>query len=249
MVELVEKNCITGYDTVAMNSMTPALAGHRGPRGDILLELKKSQPATAKELAALLGVSANAVRRHLKELEAEGLVLYAREQRGTGAPTHAYRLSDDGDALFPKQYVQALNDILTFIARSSGREAVRKMFANRFRAQAGQLRSELADATLQQKAEAVVRLLSQQGYMAAWSEDAGTVRLAQHNCAVRAAAEQFPEICDAEADFLREIFDSEVKRDFYIPEGCNSCQYSIGRESEMTPEVERAAEEVPQEGA
>ncbi|UCG86289.1 MAG: HTH domain-containing protein [Gemmatimonadota bacterium] len=224
-----------------MNAITPGLAGHKGPRGDILVELKRAQPATAKELAVAFGVSTNAVRRHLKELEAEGLVVYAREQRGTGAPTYTYRLSEDGEALFPTQYGQALTDVLSFIARSDGRDAVRKMFADRFRAHAEQLRRELADATLQEKVEAVVRLLSQQGYMAAWSEEAGTVKLAQHNCAVRAAAEQFPEICAAEADFLREILESEVKRDSYIPEGCNSCQYSISREAEVTSAPEAPA--------
>ena len=230
-----------------MNAMTPGLAGHKGPRADIMVELKRRQPATAKQLAGVLGVSANAIRRHLKELEAEGLVVYAREQRGTGAPTYAYRLSEDGDALFPKQYGQALTDVLSFIAQSNGREAVRQMFADRFRAHAEQLRSELADATLQQKVEAVVRLLSQQGYMAAWSEEAGTVKLAQHNCAVRAAAEQFPEICAAEVDFLREILESEVRRDSYIPEGCNSCQYSISQEAALTSSSESAANSPRQE--
>ena len=41
------------------------------------------------------------------------------------------------------------------------------------------------------------------------------------------AAEQFPEICAAEAEFLREVLQSDVTRDQYIPDGCNSCQYSI----------------------
>jgi DeoR family suf operon transcriptional repressor len=210
-----------------MNPITPGLAGHKGPRGDILLELKKAQPATAKELADVFGVSANAIRRHLKELEAEGLVVYGREQRGTGAPTYTYRLSENGEALFPTQYSEALKHALTFIAQSSGRDKVREMFAERFKAYSEQLRTELTDATLEQKIEAVVKLLSQQGFMAAWSDESGEVRLAQHNCAVRDAAEQFPEICAAEADFLREILESEIKRDSYIPEGCNSCQYSI----------------------
>jgi DeoR family suf operon transcriptional repressor len=116
-----------------MDAMTPGLTGHKGLRGEILLEIKRSQPVTAKRLADIFGVSANAVRRHLKELEAEGLVEYGREQRGTGAPTHTYRLSLRGEGLFPTQYGETLTDVLSFIAQTNGREAVREMFAERFR--------------------------------------------------------------------------------------------------------------------
>ncbi|UCD23616.1 MAG: HTH domain-containing protein [Gemmatimonadota bacterium] len=230
-----------------MNPITPGLAGHKGPRGDILLKLKKAQPATAKELADVFGISANAIRRHLKELEAEGLVVYGREQRGTGAPTYTYRLSENGEALFPKQYSEALRHALTFIAQNSGREKVREMFAERFRNYSEQLRTELVDATLEEKVEAVVKLLSQQGFMAAWSDESGEVRLAQHNCAVRDAAEQFPEICAAEADFLREILESEIKRDSYIPEGCNSCQYSISPVVSLSGPQDGASSDAKQE--
>jgi len=210
-----------------MTPMTPGLAGHKGLRGDILLELKRAQPLTAAELAVRFAVSANAVRRHLKELEAEGLITWKRDQRGTGAPTHCYRLTAGGEALFPTQYGEALTDVLAFIAQRSGREAVRDFFAQRFRTHAERLRVELAHASLEEKVAAVVELLSGQGFMAAWTVEADGLQLAEHNCAVRAAAEQFPEICAAEADFLREVLQSDLERNSYIPDGCNACQYTI----------------------
>jgi len=210
-----------------MAAMTPGLAGQRGLRGEILLELKKSQPVTAKELAGVFDVSANAIRRHLKELEAEGLVRYARENRGTGAPTYAFSLSDNGEALFPTQYGEVLADVLELVARNGGRQAIREMFAERFREQADRIRAELPEASLEQKVEAVATFLSDQGFMAAWSNGQDSLTLAEHNCSVRSAAEQFPEICAAEAEFLREVLQADVKRNTYIPEGCNACQYSI----------------------
>jgi DeoR family suf operon transcriptional repressor len=230
-----------------MDAITPGLAGHRGLRGEILLQLKKAQPITAKELGDSFGVSANAVRRHLKELEAESLVVYGREQRGTGAPTYMYRLSENGEGLFPTQYGEALSDILSLVAQSNGRDAVREMFAERFRGQAEKIRTDLADATLEEKLAALVELLSQQGFMAAWSTESGELKLAQHNCAVRTAAERFPEICAAEADFLREVLQSEIQRDSYIPEGCNACEYSIGLGAADSAGLENAADELPQE--
>ena len=58
------------------------LPGYRGLRGDVLVALKKAQPLTAKELGLRFGVTPNALRRHLKELELEGVVRYRREIRG-----------------------------------------------------------------------------------------------------------------------------------------------------------------------
>lgn len=210
-----------------MLQTNPALAGHKGLRGDILVELKRAQPLTTKELADRFAVSANAIRRHLKELEAKGLLMYSREQRGTGAPTHAFRLSESGEQLFPTQYGEALTDVLAYVAQTNGRDAVREVFSERFRGHADRLQAELADATIEEKIDAVVDFLNQQGFMAAWTVEDNQLRLAEHNCAMRDVAEQFPEICQAEIQFLRDVLQSDIHRYSYIPDGCNACQYVI----------------------
>jgi DeoR family suf operon transcriptional repressor len=230
-----------------MNPISRGLAGLRGLRGEILLELKKSQPLTASDLAATFAVSANAVRRHLKELEVEELVAYGREQRGSGAPTYAFRLTKHGEALFPKQYGDALKDVLDFVAESQGRDEVQRIFADRFKVHTERLRVQLAGATLEERLQAVTELLSNQGYMAEWSEEDGTLLLTEHNCAVKSAAEWFPEICAAEAEFLQDILETNVQRDMHISQGCNSCLYSIDMRSAL-PEAsaQRGKDEEPQ---
>lgn len=210
-----------------MERLSPGLAAHKGLRGQLLLALKRTQPLTASELAEQFDVSANAVRRHLKELETAGLVQYRREQRGQGAPTFAYRLTADGEELFPKRYDEALTDVLAFVAEESGREEVRRIFAERFRSQARQLQAQLTGAPLEERIDAVVDLLSSQGFMAEWSREAGTIRIDEHNCAVHAAAARFPEICAAEVEFLADVLGAEVSRAAYIPDGCNSCGYLV----------------------
>src|SRR5437016_14588707 len=108
------------------------LTAHKGLRAEILLALKRTQPLTAKQLAHQLGVSVNAVRHHLKELEAEALVTYGREQRGVGAPTFAYRLSPQGEALFPKRYEETLTAVLERLAARQGRGAAVEMLEEHF---------------------------------------------------------------------------------------------------------------------
>ena len=76
-----------------MEDVVGALGGFRGVRADLLVALKKAQPVTAGELGEQFGLTANALRRHLKALEEDGLVRYRREVRGVGAPVYAYSLT------------------------------------------------------------------------------------------------------------------------------------------------------------
>lgn len=206
-----------------------ALAGHRGLRGQVLLEVKKSQPITAKQLSSVFGVSANAVRRHLKELELEGLVRFGREQHGLGAPAFAYRLTEGGEALFPNGYRDALTELLRYVEEKEGRAAVVAMFEARYAELTRRLQAELAVAPRERRLEVVAQVMSDAGYMADWSEADGAFRLAEHNCAIRAVVQRFPEVCAVEEKFLREVLGAEVvERQAHIASGCNACEYVIG---------------------
>lgn len=210
-----------------MQTRSPHLSAHKGLRADILLELKRGQPLTAKQLAEKLSVSANAIRHHLKELEAESLIVYGREQRGVGAPTYAYRLSEAGEALFPRAYEETLTQLLERVADKAGRPAAVELFEDHYRELTRKLLAQLDGAGESERVDLVARLMNEQGYMADWQESAGTFRLAEHNCAIRAVAERFPEVCAAEEKFLRDVLGAAVERRSHITSGCNACEYSI----------------------
>ncbi len=210
-----------------MDSTLPQLAAHKGLRGEILLQLKHAQPLTAKQLAEKLGVSPNAIRHHLKELEADRLILYGREQRGVGAPTYAYRLSVDGEGLFPRRYEETLTELLAHVAEKAGRQAALDMFEQHYAELTRKLCAELAGAPVAERVEAVSRVMSEAGYMAEWGEVGGSFRLSEHNCAIRAVAERFPEVCAAEEKFLQQVLGAAVERRAHIVSGCNACEYAI----------------------
>ena len=200
---------------------------YRGPRGDILMELKLRPRLTAKELAERLGLSLNAVRHHLKELEAEDLIAYDREQRGVGAPVFTYGLSPSGERLFPRRYETLVTDVLAGLADSAGRSAVVGAMEDRYATLTRRLLADLADASAEERVARVTRILTEEGYMAEFVQSEGTLTLKEHNCAIRAAAEKFPEICEAEARFLSQVLVADVERRSHILTGCGSCDYSI----------------------
>jgi predicted ArsR family transcriptional regulator len=51
--------------------------------------------------------------------------------------------------------------------------------------------------------------------------------LIEHNCAIPAVAERFPEICAAEAKFLAAVLGAEVQRQGHILSGCSACEYRV----------------------
>jgi DeoR family suf operon transcriptional repressor len=205
----------------------PAILGHKGVRGAVLVELKKARRLTAKDLAARLDISLNAVRHHLKELEAEALVEYERQHRGVGAPAFAYRLTSAGEELFPRRYEATLSDLLDHMVEREGRAGAVAALEARYAALTRRLQQELAGASPAERMAAVARLLTDDGYMAEADASSGNGRLIEHNCAVQAVAERFPEICAAEARFLSAVLGAEVKRQEHILSGCSACEYRV----------------------
>jgi predicted ArsR family transcriptional regulator len=197
--------------------------GYRGVRAAVLLELKKAESLSTKELASRLGVSLNAVRHHLKDLEQQQLVEYRRERRGVGAPTLAYRLAPAGQALFPRGYETMLLSLLNAVVRAEGRGRAVAMLEEQFAFAAERVEQELAGAGADERLAAVARVLSEQGYMA----EASNGGLIEHNCAVQEVAKQFPEICEAEARFLSAVLQADIRRERHILSGCTACEYRV----------------------
>ncbi len=201
--------------------------GLKGVRGLVLVELKRGSRLTAKELASRLGISLNAVRHHLKELEADALVEYQRQHRGVGAPTFAYRLSLAGEGLFPRRYEATLTELLDHVVEREGRATAVAVLEARYAALTRRLQGELVGATPAQRMAAVTQLLSDEGYMAEGTTSAATGTLIEHNCAIQAVAQRFPEICAAEARFIAAALNAEVDRHEHILSGCSACEYRV----------------------
>ena len=212
-----------------MPPVVPTLAGFRGLRGDVLVAIKRSQPISANELAKQFGLTPNAIRRHLKELEGEGLAGCARQVRGVGGPTLAYSLTEAGEALFPRAYDSALTTLLDSVREQQGAEGVVELFRAQWERIASGATVELAQLPLNERAQLLAELLSSHGYMAeaagATGSDEALIR--EHNCVLRAVAERFPEVCVAEEKFLAEFLGAVVERRKHIAAGSSCCEYCV----------------------
>ena len=161
------------------------------------MELKRAGVLNAKTIAERLGLSPNAVRHHLKELESAGLIGYQREHKGVGAPAFLYRLTAAGEALFPRRYEDAVSRLLDYVVAREGRAAAVEVLESRYRELAARLQPVLTDATPEERMAVVARALAAEGYMpevrrrdCTWSST--TVRSSRWQSASRRSARPRP---------------------------------------------------------
>ena len=97
---------------------------------DILNYLLKVNQTKAQELADLLEISPQAIRRHLKELETEGLIEHRAVQEGMGRPQYYYYLSKQGRDRFPNRYgefaVSFLDTLMETVGGKTSRGSLKK---------------------------------------------------------------------------------------------------------------------------
>lgn len=215
-----------------MQDVIGALGGFRGVRADLLVALKKCQPVTAQELGEQFGLTANALRRHLKALEQDGLVRYEREVRGVGAPVYTFWLTSAGEALFPRGCVAVLASALELLRENCGEGAVAQVLESEWRQLADEAGPVLDALPLAERVPLVAELLTSKGYMAeavevAQADGNTALTLRIHNCAMREIAERFPETCAAEARFVERLLGVPLVRGAHRLQGCGRCDYGV----------------------
>lgn len=207
-----------------MEDVVGALGGFRGVRAELLVALKKAQPLSAHELGEQFGLTANALRRHLKALEDDGLVRYKREVRGVGAPVFTYSLTPAGEALFPRSYVQVLANALEALRAQTGDAAVEAVLEAEWKRLADEAVPVLEALPIEERVPLVAELLTAKGYMAQ-ADETHTLRI--HNCAVREIVERFPEACAVEAKYVEKLLGVPLVRGAHRRDGCSHCEYGV----------------------
>jgi DeoR family suf operon transcriptional repressor len=162
--------------------------------------------------------------------------------RGVGGPVHAFSLTGSGEALFPRSYANVLLETLASISAEHGRAGVSEFFRRKWTALAADAAPALSQLPLPERVQLVAELWTSLGYMAEADVDgeSGLPVLRKHNCAIRAVAEQYPEVCATEAEFIADVIGVPPERRQHILAGCNSCEYVIGTAQQLREPTELA---------
>ncbi|MCC3589871.1 iron-sulfur cluster biosynthesis transcriptional regulator SufR [Microcoleus sp. PH2017_28_MFU_U_A] len=221
---------------------------------DILQFLLKGGQGTALQLAESLDVSPQAIRRHLKDLEGEGLIQYRSVQAGMGRPQHIYELTSLGRDRFPNRYGDFAVSFLDTLAETVGREQVITILQKQWERKATDYRRLVGAGSLQERVIKLVELRRAEGYMAECypveSVDVEIVEmgdrdvkgdrfvLMEHNCAISNVAETFPSVCGNELEMFAAVLpDCTVERTHWIIDGEHRCGYLIIARKEVRQRI------------
>jgi predicted ArsR family transcriptional regulator len=203
---------------------TSGAAPTRGQVARLILELG---PSTAATLGSRLGLTPAAIRRHLDNLLAEGLIETRTARtygnRGRGRPAKVFVITDAGRSAFEHAYDDLATSALRFLAERAGPEAIAE-FA---RAQIADLERRYAPAVgrgeLAERVQALAVALSADGYAASAGPAPAGEQLCQHHCPVAHVAAEFPQLCEAETEAFGRLLGTPVQRLATIAHGDGIC--------------------------
>lgn len=210
---------------------------HSSTKHDILEFLLKQGQATAQDLADHLNISAQAVRRHLKDLEADQLIEHQTLHAGLGRPNHMYGLSAQGRSQFPEQYDTFAIALLDTLAETVGQDQVGSILERQWQRKGIEYRRQIGAGSLSDRVAKLVQIRQAEGYMAEWHrvedvEDAAEVQprfiITEYNCAISQIAESFPSVCGHELQMFELALEHcSVERTHWIVNGEHRCGYLI----------------------
>ncbi|MFT5202938.1 MAG: putative ArsR family transcriptional regulator [Candidatus Aldehydirespiratoraceae bacterium] len=199
----------------------------------IVDHLKRAGGSTTGTIADALGVTTQAVRPQLVELEERGLVASTTLSTGTrGRPPVGWTLTPLAIDLFPDRHGDLTVELLRTMRDTLGEEALESVLAARDATQLADLNAHLQPVPADDLAARAVVLAEQrslQGYMAEVVHDGDDLLLIEHHCPVCAAATECQSLCRNELAMFQTAMgpQAEVTRSQHLLSGDERCVYRI----------------------
>lgn len=215
---------------------------------DLLNYLVKQGQASAQELAEHFNISPQAIRRHLKDLEEEGLIEHQVVPAGMGRPNHVYQLTRQGRDRLPDRYDEFALNLLDTLSEIVGKDQVQVILQKQWERKALEYRTRVGSGSLQERVANLVELRQAEGFMAEWhpvelDSAAGTMNpaigethnqandqfiITEYNCAISQIAESFPSVCGHELEMFQiALQNCQVERTHWLVNGEHRCGYLI----------------------
>jgi predicted ArsR family transcriptional regulator len=201
----------------------------RSTRMEVLELLRRKGRSSAESIANDLGVTANAVRQHLTNLERDGLVVSQPERSGRGRPALLFGLTERADAVFPKRYGQLATMVLQEVQDMGGPEALDDVFARIAARHAAAIEPNLQGLDFDDKLRRVVSWIGRAGTLAEQTETPEGIKVTIHNCPFRNTALKFPQVCTITPQLISRLTGAAISQAESIHRRDPYCSFVVQR--------------------
>lgn len=223
------------------------VAFHGRPRSTILRLLQRHGPLSIKQLEQELGVSTNAVREQLQQLQEAGLVqqhqeqgstreVTARQTKGAGRPAHLYTLTRQAQQLFPQGYDLLLNLLFDEILAQDGASKLDALLQGVSVRLAERFADEQASA-LHTQLSHVQAALQRDRILQGTPEQQDGLRVETWSCPYIELATHHRGVCDMEAQMLQQVLQQPVQVERRIVDGAPGCCFVVGEQPVQSQDV------------
>ena len=197
-------------------------------RQEILNILKRNGSATLDQLAKGVGLVPVTVRAHLSVLERDRLVTYREERGKVGRPFYVYSLTEEAEALFPKNYHIVTNRVLDSLSALTGQEGVERLSTHMAQSWASERKPRLEGKPFEDQVREVAKIRTEEGAWAEVEQVGEEFYITQFNCSCPKSSSRHPEVlCATELAYMRQLLGPNVERIEWAREGARACKYRV----------------------
>jgi predicted ArsR family transcriptional regulator len=202
-------------------------------RDEILYIIKTQVSLPVSDIAAQLGITEMAVRRHLNTLERDQYIKTQLIRQAMGRPTHEYSLTEKGHDLFPKNYSDVTMDFLKDIEELEGQEMIDKLFERREARLAEKHREQMKGLPFEERVKVLAEIQNKKGYMVKWEKvKDGGYMLKEYNCPISQVAKTYHKACNCELSLFQKLLGTDdIQRPECLAKGGDHCVYMIKQNS------------------
>ncbi|HET9780287.1 MAG TPA: helix-turn-helix domain-containing protein [Candidatus Dormibacteraeota bacterium] len=201
----------------------------RSTRMEVLELLRRKGRSSAESIANDLGVTPNAVRQHLTNLERDGFVVSQPERSGRGRPSLLFALTERADSVFPKRYGQLATMVLQEVQEMGGPDALDDIFARVAARHAQVIMHDLDGLDFDEKLRRVVAWIGRAGTLVEQTESAEGVKVTIHNCPFRNTALKFPQVCTITPQLISRLTGAAISQAESIHRRDPYCSFVVQR--------------------
>jgi predicted ArsR family transcriptional regulator len=196
-------------------------------RQQILDLLRREGRATVKELGTNLGLTSTGIRQHLTVLERDGLVEAFEERGHVGRPALVYRLTEQGDALYPKQYAELANILLEEVRNVAGAQALQTLLKRAAARFADLYADRVEGKPLAERVEETCLIIQERGCLASAHRDGNDWLIEQYTCPFPNVARSNSGVCALDVEFIRRLVGVDARLSKCMLRNDRSCTYRI----------------------